>query len=98
MSDAGKQPVRVTILNQQYSLRASGDPCEVEQVARRVDELLHSITDHSPTADSTRAAVLGCLHLADQLQTLERDLADLRKTVNSQAERLTRLLEQVELD
>src|SRR6202035_2004567 len=96
MSDAGKQPVRVTILNQQYSLRAPGDPREVEQVAQSVDELLHSISERAPSADSTRIAVLGCLHLADQLRTLERDLAALRSSVNYKSEKLSELLEQLD--
>ena len=61
MSDTGKHPVRVTILNQHYSLRAPGDPREVVEVARSVDELLHSISDRAPSSDSTRIAVLGCL-------------------------------------
>jgi cell division protein ZapA len=96
MSDTGKQPVRVTIFNQQYSLRAPGDPREVELVAQSVDELLHSIADRASAADPTRVAVLGCLHLADQLRTLESDLAALRKNVNSKSEKLSELLEQIE--
>ena len=96
MSDTGKPPIRVTILNQQYSLRASGDPREVEEVARGVDELLHSIAERAPSADSTRIAVLGCLHLADQLRTLERDLATLRSSVNYKSEKLEELLTHLE--
>lgn len=96
MSDAGKQPVRVTILNQQYSLRAPGDPREVELVAQSVDDLLQSILDRAPAADTTRVAVLGCLHLADQLRTLERDLAALRERVNSKSEKLAALLNQID--
>ena len=96
MSDTGKQPVRVTILNQQYSLRAPGDPREVELVAQRVDELLHSIADRASGADPTRVAVLGCLELADHLRTLESDLAALHKSVISKSEKLSELLEQIE--
>lgn len=96
MSDTGRQPVRVTILNQQYSLRAQGDPREVEEVAQGVDELLHSISERAPSADATRIAVLGCLHLADQLRTLERDLATLRSSVNYKSEKLSELLAQLE--
>jgi len=98
MSGAGQPPVRVTILNQQYSLRAAGDPRDVEEVARSVDELLHSIADRAPSADSTRIAVLGCLHLADQLRTLDRDLAALRRSVNYKSEKLSELLEQLDRD
>ena len=96
MSDAGKQPVRVTILNQQYTLRAPGDPREVEDVARGVDDQLHSFAERAPTADTTRIAVLGCLHLADQLRTLERDLATLRSSVNYKSEKLEELLSHLE--
>jgi len=96
MSEAGKQPVRVTILNQQYSLRAPGDPREVEEVARSVDELLHAIADKTHSSDSTRTAVLGCLHLADQLRTLEGDLATLRSSVNHKSSKLAELLAQLE--
>jgi cell division protein ZapA len=96
MSEPGRQPVRVTILNQQYTLRASGDPREVFEVARSVDELLHSISDRAPSGDSTRIAVLGCLHLADQLRTLEKDLAALRSSVNYKSEKLAELLEQLD--
>jgi cell division protein ZapA len=96
MSDTGKQPVRVTILNQQYSLRAQGDPRDVEEVAQSVDELLHSIADRAPNADTTRVAVLGCLHLADQLRTIERDLAALRSSVNHKSEKLSELLAQLD--
>jgi cell division protein ZapA len=96
MSDAGKQPVRVIILNQQYSLRAPGDPREVERVAQSVDELLHSISEKAPAADPTRVAVLGCLHLADQLRILERDLSALRSNINYKSEKLAELLAQLD--
>ena len=96
MNEAGKQPVRVTILGQQYSLRAQGDPREVESVAHSVDDLLHSIAYKAPSADTTRIAVLGCLHLADQLRTLERELADLRSKINDKSEKLAELLAHLE--
>src|SRR4051812_22546717 len=96
MSDTGKQPVRVTILNQQYTLRAPGDPREVQEVAQSVDELLHSISERAPSADATRVAVLGCLHLADQLRSLERDLTALRKNVSHKSEKLSEMLGQLD--
>jgi cell division protein ZapA len=95
MSAADRPPVRVTILNQQYSLRAPDDPRDVEEVAQSVDELLQAIAERAPSADSTRVAVLGCMHLADQLRTLERDLAMLRSRVNSKSEKLAELLGQL---
>ena len=63
-----KQPVRVTILSRSYTLLTGGDPREVEELAAGVDALMLSIAAKAPNADSTRIAVLACLHLADKLR------------------------------
>src|ERR1700730_17505371 len=89
-----KQPVRVTILSQSYTLLARGDPREVEQLAQNIDELMLSIAAKAPNADSTRIAVLACLHLADRLQTLEQDLARLKEKIGRKSEEFAALLEQ----
>lgn len=91
---ANKQPVRVTILNQPYTLLAKGDPREVEQLAESVDELMLSIAAKAPNADTTRVAVLACLHLADRLRSLEADLTTLKERVGRKSEELAGLLEQ----
>jgi cell division protein ZapA len=88
-----KRPVRVTILNQPYTLLAGEDAREVEELAHSVDELLHSIASKAPSADTTRVAVLACLHLADRLRTLEQDLSDLKERVGRKTEEFAGLLE-----
>lgn len=89
-----KQPVRVTILGQPYTLLASGDPREVIQLAREVDALMLSIAGRQPNADTSRIAVLACLHVADKLRTLEGELAGLRDRVERKSEEFALLLEQ----
>ena len=93
MLPSGKSAVRVTILGQSYTLRAKGDPVEVERLAQSVDELMHSIASKSPNADSSHIAVLACLHLADRLHTLERDLTNLKERVDQKTEEFAGLLE-----
>ncbi len=88
-----KRPVRVTILSQSYTLLTAGDPREVEQLAQHLDELMLSIAAKSPNADSTRIAVLACLHLADRLHNLERDLTQLKQRVDRKSEEFAGLLE-----
>lgn len=78
-----KQPVRVTIFHQSYSLLAQGDPAELINASNVVDELMSSIAGKAPTADSTRIAVLACLHLADRLRRAEQDLASLKEKTES---------------
>ena len=92
--NAEKQPVRVTILSRPYTLLASGDAREVEEVAASVNDLMLSIAAKAPNADSTRIAVLACLHLADKLRTLERDLHSLRERVDRKSEEFAGMLEQ----
>jgi cell division protein ZapA len=94
-STSEKQPVRVTILSRPYTLLTSGNPQEVEEVAARVNDLMLSIAAKAPNADSTRIAVLACLHLADKLQTLERDLTSLKERVDRKSGEFAGLLEQL---
>ena len=89
-----KRPVRVTILSQSYTLLTAGDPREVEELARYLDELMLSIAAKSPNADSTRIAVLACMHLADRLHNLERDLSQLKARVDRKSEEFAGLLQQ----
>jgi cell division protein ZapA len=88
-----KEIVRVTIFNQTYSVSTSGDPRETEELAQQVDELMSAIARHAGNLDSTRTAVLACLHLADQLRTAERQLGTLRKSVDHKSRDFASLLD-----
>lgn len=67
---AEKKTVRVNIFNQSYALVTSGEEADVEELAHRVDELMHQIARGTST-DASRIAVLACMHLADELRTAE---------------------------
>lgn len=86
-----KQPVRVQIFNQSYSLLVDGDPREVQEIAQQVDELVATIAGHNASADSTRIAVLACLHLADKLRAAEKQLQQFQ----DRSDRFASLLEEV---
>jgi cell division protein ZapA len=88
-----KRPVRVTILSQSYTVLTAGDPREVEELARSLDELMLSIAARSPNADSTRIAVLACMHLADKLHNLEKDLSRLKERVDRKSVEFSELIE-----
>jgi len=94
-SPPDKKSVRVTILSRPYTLVASGDPHDIEQVAANVDALMLSIAAKAPNADSTRIAVLACLHLADRLRLLESDLDQLKQHVDRKSEEYAAMLEQL---
>ena len=87
------EPVRVTIFNQTYSLVASEEPGRIEELAHRIDELMSSIAARAGNVDSNRIAVLACLHLADQVESLERELAQLKNKVEDKAREFSVLLD-----
>ena len=89
-----KKAVRVAIFNQSYTLLACANAGETEELAHRVDELMTRIAARGGNIDATRVAVLACLHLADQLRTLEGELNDLKKRVEERSRRLSLLLDQ----
>ena len=62
-----KQPIRVHIFNQTYTLLADGDEREIQELAHEIDVLMTSIANRASSGDSTRIAVMACLHLADKL-------------------------------
>ena len=86
-------PVRVTIFNQTYSLVATDDAAQVQELAQMVDQLMTEIAARAGNVDSTRTAVLACLHLADQLRTIERELASLKGRVEDKAREFSVLLD-----
>ena len=94
-SPPDRQQVRVTILSRPYTLLTSGDSHEVEEVAASVNELMLSIASKAPNADSTRIAVLACLHLADKLREMEREFSLLKARVDRKSLEFAGMLEQV---
>lgn len=89
-----KKPVRLSIFNQTYSLLVTGDPSDMENAAQEVDELMTTIAK-AGNNDSTRIAVLACLHLQDRLHMLERELDSLKHHVDDRTKHLSVLLDQL---
>lgn len=94
--DPGRQTVRVTIFNQSYSVATSGDPNDTVLLAQEIDDLMAAIARRGGNLDSTRTAVLACLHLADKLRSAEKQLNLLRDGVNARTRSLTSLLDRFE--
>ncbi|MGH9660348.1 MAG: cell division protein ZapA [Bryobacteraceae bacterium] len=94
MNPAEKRSVRVTLLGQTYNVLAPGDPVEFERLAQRVDDLMHELARKLPNTDSQKIAVLACLHLADQLESIEKVLADLQDRVDRASEHCAQMLDQ----
>ncbi|HEY7211543.1 MAG TPA: cell division protein ZapA [Bryobacteraceae bacterium] len=92
--DNRKQTVRLTIFNQTYTVSTSGDPRDTERLAHEIDELMSTIARRAGNLDSTRTAVLACLHLADRLRVVEQELGELRESVQHKSRDFALLLDQ----
>lgn len=97
-AETTRQTVRVTIFNQTYSVVTAGDPAETLELAHQVDELMSNIAKRAGNLDTTRTAVLACLHLADQLHNIESELASLKDRVEQKSRSISSLLDRVIAD
>ena len=92
-SASARKSVRVTIYNQPYTLAATGESGEVEALAHTIDELMTSIAQRAGNIDSQRVAVLACLHMADRMRVMERELSGLKDRVGHKAREFSLLLD-----
>jgi cell division protein ZapA len=93
MDPAERKSVRVTIFNQSYSLLATDEPGEVEDLAHSVDELMTDIALRAGNVDGNRVAVLACLHLADRVRAMEKELSQLKSRVDQKTRQFSMLLD-----
>jgi cell division protein ZapA len=84
-----KKEVRVTIFNQSFALRTTGDERETQDIANAVDDLMNSIARRSGNLDTGRVAILACLHLTDQLRLAEGDLEQLKVRIEEKSRDFT---------
>jgi len=88
-----RKSVRVTIFNQTYSLLASEEAGEVESLAQIVDQMMTDVAQRAGNVDSNRVAVLACLHMADRLRSMERELTELKTRVDHKSRQFSLLLD-----
>lgn len=93
--------VCVTIYDQVYHLRGV-DPAYIEHLATLVNEKMRAVSAQGGTVDSLRVAVLAALNIADELNTLRQQYADLagshqtsENTIRSRAYSLSGMLDEV---
>ena len=63
----------VNILGRDYEVGGALEPAYVEQLAEKVDGMLHALDEASPGQENEQLAVLTALNLADQLEQLKEE-------------------------
>jgi cell division protein ZapA len=64
---AKKNLVRVTILNEEYSIRSDESPEHTREVAEYVDKAIRRVLDTGSVVETNRAAILAALQIAGEL-------------------------------
>jgi len=55
----------VEIFGQTYSVRAAGDASYIRELASFVDRKMREVSEHAPTVDNAKIAILAALNISD---------------------------------
>ncbi len=86
--------IRVSIFDQVYYIKSAAERAYMEEVARYVDDKMHTIAARTQTVDSFRVAVLAALHIADELLRLRQDYQQLQSSVEAKSMQYAALLDE----
>lgn len=86
--------VQVEIFGQTYSVRAAGDPAYIKELANFVDQKMREVSEHAPTVDSAKIAILSALNISDEFYQFRTK--SLEGDPGRFATRATRLVEKLD--
>ncbi len=95
----GEKPAvtQVEIFGQTYSVRATGEPEYIRELASFVDNKMREVSEHAPTVDATKIAILTALNISDEfyqyrMKSPEGDPGRLARRAGRLVERLDEIL------
>jgi cell division protein ZapA len=77
ISTGNESTVRVTILGQEYPVRAAADAEYIREIASFLDARMRMIHVSEPDRSALKVAVLAALNLTDEVFTLRRERQEL---------------------
>src|SRR5512140_2411859 len=86
---------QVEIFGQTYSVRAAGDPSYIKELASFVDRKMREVSEHAPTVDATKIAILSALNISDEFYQF-RSKSGSEGDPGRLAKRATRLVEKLD--
>ncbi len=86
---------QVEIFGQTYSVRAAGDPAYIKELATFVDQKMREVSEHAPTVDAAKIAILTALNISDEFYQY-RSKSGSEGDPGRVAKRATRLVEKLD--
>ena len=90
-----EQPVKVTILEQEYLVRSEEDREQVYRVAEYVNEKLSEIRDSAEGLSEKKTAILAALNIASEYFQILKEKDDLTATLQQRTRSLIHTIEAV---
>jgi len=87
-----KNAVRVTICDEEYTVRSELDPEYTKQVAAYVDQAIKRVLHAGPMVETHKAAILAALAITDELFEARKGQDDMAHRLRSMTGDLARLL------
>lgn len=87
-----KHAVKVTIVDEELTVRSELDPEYTRQVAAHVDAAIRRVLASGPIVESHKAAILAALAITDEMFQARRQQQDLAARLKQMAGDLARLL------
>jgi cell division protein ZapA len=87
--------VKVTILGQEYPVRADLDPDYIREIAEIVDERMRMIYQADPNRPTLRIAILAALNLSDEIYSLRREKQEIAARYEQKVQEFTEHLNRV---
>jgi cell division protein ZapA len=87
-----KFAVKVTICDEEYTVRSELDPEYTRQVAAHVDQAIKRVLHAGPMVETHKAAILAALAITDELFESKKQQAELAAKLKTMTADLARLL------
>jgi cell division protein ZapA len=87
-----KHAVRVTLCDEEYTVRSELDPESTRQVAAYVDQAIRRVLHAGPMVETHKAAMLAALALTDELFEARKQQQELAQRLRELSSELARLL------
>lgn len=93
MGEDSEQITGVEIYHQTYHVRSGGDAAYVRQLASYVNEQMTGISEHTPTVDTLKVAILAALNIADEYFATKRELEALEEKLTQESAKMFALVD-----
>lgn len=92
MTTTKKHTVKVTILNEEYSIRSDTPPEHARAVAQYLDTAIRTVLNSGGVVETNRAVVLGALQITAELFQARATLGSMQESIESLSDLVRPLL------